>query len=83
MPLFAVPDRTPSQQARDRITKVVMVGIVLPIGLLLLLQATRYSLFPGKANLLWAVFKVGVFGVLLFNAVGEWLDRRRKQANTR
>lgn len=71
----------PPRETRERIGKVVMLGIVLPVGVLLVLQTTRFSVFPGKARVLWSVLDVAVFGYLLLSALWEWMQRRQKQAD--
>ena len=71
----------PPRETRERIGKVVMLGIVLPVGVLLVLQTTRFSLFPGKARVLWSVLDVSVFGYLLLSVLWEWMQRRQKQAD--
>ena len=76
----SLPKRAPSEEIRNRVFKVMMLGVALPAGILLALRATRYSLFPGNARILWGVLDVAVFGVLLLNAVWNWMDRRAKQA---
>ena len=73
----------PPQQTRNRICNAVVFGALLPVGLLLLLQTTRFSVFPGRANILWAFFKVGALGILLLNSFWQLMDRRRKQRDTR
>ena len=73
----------PSRRTQERIGKVVILGFVIPLVLLLVLQTTRYSLFPGKARFIWAVLDVIVFGYLILNSVWTLMDRRRTQANTR
>jgi hypothetical protein len=50
------------------------------VGVLLVLQTTRFTLFPGKARVLWSVLDVAVSGYLLLNALWEWMQRRQKQA---
>ena len=80
MKLFASP---PPRETRERVGKVVMLGIVLPVGVLLVLQPTRFSLFPGRARILWSVLDVAVFGYLLLNALWEWKERRQQQADAR
>ena len=79
MNLFSSPP--PPRETRERIGKVVMLGIVLPVAVLLVLQTTRFSLFPGKARVLWSVLDVAVFGYLLLNALWGWMQRRQKQAD--
>ena len=77
------PKRAPSDKARNMVFKLAMVGVALPVGILLALQATRYSLFPGKTRILWGILDVVVFSVLFLNSLWVWRDRRAKQANTR
>lgn len=73
----------PPRETRERIGKVIMLGIVLPVGILLILQTTRFSLFPGRARVLWSVLDVAVFGYLLLNVLWEWMQRRQNQADAR
>jgi positive regulator of sigma E activity len=73
----------PSSRTQELVGKVVVLGFVLPLVLLLLLQTTRYSLFPGKARFIWGALDVIVFGYLALNSVWRLMDRRQKQANTR
>jgi hypothetical protein len=74
--------QTPSGEMRNRIGKVAMLGFALPLGILLVLQATPYSIFPGKSRLIRGVLEVVVFGLLLLNAAWEFIDRRQgKQLN--
>ena len=73
----------PPRRTQERIGKVVIVGFVIPLVLLLILQATRYSRFPGKARFIWGALDLIVFGYLILNSVWTLMDRRQKQANTR
>ena len=72
-------EQTPSQLRRERVNKIIVFGVLVPATILLLLQTTRYSLFPGKADVLWAIIRAGVWFALIFNVVDAWLDRRRAQ----
>jgi hypothetical protein len=71
------------RETRERIGKVIMLGIVLPVGVLLVLQTTRFSLFPGRARVLWSVLDAAVFVYLLLNVLWEWMQRRQNQADAR
>lgn len=81
MNLFS--EQPPSYKVRNTFGKVVMLGVALPVGIILAMQATRYSLFPGKARILWGILDVAVFGLLLLNSLWAWMDRRAKRADTR
>jgi hypothetical protein len=81
--MFRFLKKPPSPETQNRIGKAVMLGVALPTGVILVLQATRYSLFPGKSGILWGILDVAVFGLLLLNSIWVWLGRREKQANTR
>jgi hypothetical protein len=78
-----LPKQPPPTEVRNTLFKVVMLGVALPVGILLALQTTRYSLFPGKARILWGILDVAVFGILLLNSLWVSMDRRAKQGNTR
>ena len=73
----------PSRAIRERIRMLTMVGVVLPVAVLLVLQTTRFSVFPGKAHILWTILDVFVFGPMVLIAVWEWMERRNNQPDTR
>jgi hypothetical protein len=76
-------NHAPSRETRERIGKIVMLGFVLPLGILLVLQSTRFALFPGRTRILLGALEVAVFGFLALNSIWTLTDRRAKQANTR
>lgn len=70
----------PPGATRERVAKAVMLGIVLPMGIVLALQYTRYSLLPGKTAAVWYVLDVVVFGFLLLYSLWGWMERREGKA---
>jgi hypothetical protein len=80
MDLANLLKQPPPRATRERFAKAVMLGIVLPAGIILALQYTRYSIFPGKTGVVWNVLDVAVFGFLLLYSLWEWMERRRGKA---
>jgi hypothetical protein len=80
MDLSSFLKQPPLRATRDRFAKVVMLGLVLPVGIILGLQYTDYAIFPGRTGVVWYVLDFAVFGFLVLSSLWEWMERRRSRS---